>query len=80
MAAIEFIRLPDDGRYHVIMTVICEEDHVLGQWLDSISEKYPFYCGQCEDQCTTGKYPWSLTAQAVLCSGGVAAIDSPDKG
>lgn len=80
MAAVEVLKLPDDDKYHVVMTVVCEDGHVIGQWLDTIAEKYPFYCPECQDIVNRGKYPWSLMAQSVMCHGQVAVIDAPPKG
>lgn len=59
-------RVPQDGRDHVIMTVVCEYGHLVEQYLDSIDEKYPFYCGDCEEDLRrTGKYPWQIYTQVV---------------
>lgn len=44
----------------VVITVIGECEHVLGQWLDTVEEKYPFYCSVCETDRQEGKYPWRL--------------------
>lgn len=54
-----------DKERHVIITVTCDEGHVIDQYIDSIDEKYPFFCGTCDDDKRDGKYPWSLTTQVV---------------
>lgn len=46
-------------RVRITVTLGC--GHELIYW-DKIEEKYPFWCGECEDYFRTGSYPWSLTA------------------
>jgi hypothetical protein len=50
----------------VLITVQCDYDHVIGHWIDTVEEKYPFYCDECDEQCTTGKYPWKLTTRITI--------------
>jgi hypothetical protein len=52
-------------KYKVKITVQCAGDHVVGVWFNTIEEKYPFYCGECDDDIRTGKYPWTLKTEIV---------------
>lgn len=52
-------------RQHVRMTVTGDCGHVLGSYLDTIAEKYPFWCRECEDYCREGKYPWTITTELI---------------
>lgn len=45
---------------YVEIRVYCELDHLVGEWVDSIEEKYPFYCRECDEDLRQGKYPWRL--------------------
>jgi hypothetical protein len=54
--------------YRVLMTVWCGCGTKLGDFWDRIEEKYPFWCGTCEET-TNGKYPWRLDAQVIAQSG-----------
>jgi hypothetical protein len=53
-------------RLCVIVTVTCDEGHIIGQWIDTISEKYPFYCDACDADERQGEYPWSITTRIAL--------------
>jgi hypothetical protein len=53
---------PDRLNHHVVITVICDNGHVVGQWANVIEEKYPFYCDQCDDQLN-GSYPWQIVTR-----------------
>jgi hypothetical protein len=51
----------------VRLDVYCCNDHLIGTWYDSITEKYPFFCERCDTEhgngdCREGKSPWYLTA------------------
>jgi hypothetical protein len=59
------IPAPDARVTHVRITVTCDAGHVIGTWLDTIEEKYPFWCDECDDDKRTGKYPWKLTTEVV---------------
>lgn len=50
---------------HVLITVTCDRKHVIGTWTDTIEEKYPFYCDECDDRKCLGKYPWTLTTSII---------------
>lgn len=45
----------------IIVTGDC--GHELGVFINSISEKYPFWCMTCDQDKRMGKYPWTLTTQ-----------------
>lgn len=54
---------------HVKMSVYCGSGgygcgSLIGEYYDHIDEKYPFYCEECEET-TSGKWPWSIRAEAV---------------
>lgn len=49
----------------VKLTVTGECGHVLWTGFDVIEEKYPFYCGECEDMRREGRYPWKLASEIV---------------
>lgn len=51
---------------HVRITVTGDCGHVLGIYMDTISEKYPFYCEKCEDYNRTGSYPWEATTEILI--------------
>lgn len=53
-------------RLCVVITVKCDDDHVVGRWIDSISEKYPFYCNECDDDLRQGKERWWLDTQIAV--------------
>jgi hypothetical protein len=46
----------------VIITVTCRCGLEIGEWENSIAEKYPFSCGRCDDT-RTNSYPWTLTTR-----------------
>lgn len=55
---------------HVKLTVYCDADHVIGEYIDTIGEKYPFFCDECntqdrENDKRTGKYPWRITTEII---------------
>lgn len=50
--------MPDT--YVAAITVTCECGEVIFEGTDTIEEKYPFWCDNCEDYKRTGKYPWTL--------------------
>lgn len=52
---------------HVEITITGGCGHVLGTWTDSVSEKYPVWCIECEETLT-GKYPWTITTR-ITCPG-----------
>lgn len=61
---------PGDAGAHVRITVTCDTGHVIGTWTDTIEEKYPFYCEECDSvdwdaDKRTGKYPWKLTTEII---------------
>lgn len=49
----------------VRITVTGDCGHVLGTWTDTIEDKYPFYCEECDLDKRTGKYPWKLTTEII---------------
>jgi hypothetical protein len=55
-----------DDNNVVVMTVYCSHEHVVGVFIDTIEEKYPFFCPACDDAGgygdlrTAGSYPWHL--------------------
>lgn len=55
----------EDAQQHVIMTVTCEEGHIIGDWIDVIEEKYPFNCGDCGWDLRTEKYPWTISTEVI---------------
>lgn len=50
---------------HVVLTVICGEEHFIGDWIDGIEEKYPFWCATCQDDARDGKYPWRIISDVI---------------
>ncbi len=49
------------------LDVYCASDHLIATYYDTIGEKYPFFCEQCDSDhgngdCRDGKYPWYLKA------------------
>lgn len=65
-----------DKGWHVIITVVGDCDHVLGKYLDTVQEKYPFYCGECEDEKRDGKYPWWIRTQPIYCNAETINLDN----
>lgn len=61
----ESVNLPKLHPVHVKITVHCGADHVIGVWVDSIAERWPFWCEECGIYKTPGPYPWSLTTEIV---------------
>jgi len=49
---------------HVKITVTMACGHVL-TFTDTIEDKYPFWCEECDLDHREGKYPWKLTTEIV---------------
>ncbi len=49
----------------VKITVTGDCGHLLFEGIDVIEEKYPFWCGICEEDKREGKYPWRLTTEVL---------------
>ncbi|HUZ38234.1 MAG TPA: hypothetical protein VMV17_18075 [Streptosporangiaceae bacterium] len=52
----------------VILTVTCASGHIVGTYENTIEEKYPFWCQECDDfggggDLRMGKYPWTITTE-----------------
>lgn len=54
-----------DANVQVKITVTCECGTVIGIFFNTIDEKYPFYCDECDEYKRAGRYPWSLTTGVV---------------
>lgn len=49
---------------YVKITVTMDCGHKL-EFTDTIEDKYPFYCDECELDHRTGRYPWKLSTKIV---------------
>ena len=52
---------------HVKLTVhcgACTDGHILGEYIDTVDDKYPFYCEVYGD-ILSGKHPWHITTEIV---------------
>lgn len=50
---------------HALIAIYCSAGHLVGTWVDTIEEKYPFWCEQCGEYARDGKYPWRLVTDIV---------------
>ena len=52
------------AKQYVKITVTMDCGHKL-EFVDTIEDKYPFYCDECELDHRTGRYPWKLSTKIV---------------
>ena len=50
----------------VKITLICgdNEQHTMGTYIDTMQEKYPLWCEQCEETAG-GKYPFTIRTEII---------------
>jgi hypothetical protein len=68
---------PEPPAFRVKITVTLDCGHVL-TYMDSVTEKYPFWCEECDSERRLGKYPWKLTTEIVAT--GPTVIKPHDEG